>query len=66
MYPTICALIAYIIILNVTKKMMHKYSIKFEDNPMIYYGDYEYYYLPNKTYTNSIKINTTQNNYNYI
>mgnify|MGYP003974989313 FL=1 len=76
MFSTICTLIAYLVILNISKKMMHKYNLKYDDNPMIYFGDHDFYYLPNKTYTYNaldvdnytVKLNTNQNktHYNYM
>ncbi len=76
MFSTICTLIAYLLVLNVSIKMMHKYNLKYHDNPMIYFGDHDFYYLPNNTYTYNafsvdhypVKINTIHNttHYNYM
>jgi len=65
MFPTLYALIVYFVMFKVTKKMMHNYILKNQDTPFIYYyGDREYYHLPNNSYTTDVlKFNHLHHNY---
>jgi hypothetical protein len=65
MFPTLCALIVYFVMFNVTtKQRMHNYIMINEDTPFVRYGDYEYYYLPNNSRTTDVwKSNHLHHNY---
>ena len=76
MFSTICILIAYLIVIHISHRLWRQDKLKYQDNPVIYFGDREFYYLPNNTYSYNLldvnnyplKINTNRNqtNYNYM